>query len=178
MSPTENTIGLVPDDTKEIVTYYSSCNGTNPLQEPLLLAFSYNQQMKDTLDTLTNPSSTFCPNDPELQACYSDVEDIYATLYDISVSASCAPIQEQSSDASDDGVCNYFFNAVLYLWVSQYIGMICIFVLLCGAVSIIRVFKYIEDLPTEDDNTTTAEPSAPEFSSVGLSLLTQEPSHQ
>jgi hypothetical protein len=172
MSPTENTIGLVPDDTKEIVTYYSSCNGTNPLQEPLILALNYTYLMNSTINVLTSSTGS-CPGDPNLMACYADTRAIVDSLTAISVSAQCPPVKEQWDDAVNNGACDHVFNGSLWMWSSMFVsGTFLFFLLIVGSI----IYKFFDELWYDDEETSAfnlgidSAAAAPDDESLGIDM--------
>ena len=172
MSATDNTIGLVPDDTKEIVTYYSSCNGTNPLQEPLILALNYTYLMNSTINDLTSPTGV-CPDDPDLMACYADTRAIVNSLSTISASAECPPVKEQWDDAVNNGACDHVFNGSVWIWSSMYVtGTFLFCLLIVGSI----IYKFFDELWYDDEETSAfnlgldSAAAGPDEGSLGINM--------
>jgi hypothetical protein len=120
MSPTDNAVNMVPADAREVIQYYATCEGTNPIEEPLLVTYNYTNLLNDTITQLTGPGGA-CPGDPYILSCYEDVDTIFASLNVVEDTAACPPLKEQWDSIVDDATCDSVFYGVLHLWSGQYV---------------------------------------------------------
>ena len=150
MDPSDNAIQVAPEDTQEIITYYSTCVGTNPIEEPLIEAYNYTKLLNTTIYELSNPNSAYCPGDPYLLSCYDNLDSIFASLDTVSNVARCEPIKDEWDDVLNDATCDSMFYGLLDLWAGQYwtISML-ILLMISGAIT----YKYF-DVWFDDEDTS------------------------
>ena len=160
MSPTDNAIQVAPEDTQEVITYYATCKGTNPIAEPLASVYNYTLAFNATISALTAPGSV-CAEDSYLVACYSDVNSIIQSLTVISEEAQCAPIKEQWDDVVNEATCESMFHGILELWAGQYWTASTLFCLVISASIVYSHFDtWFEDEDTSPFNTGNVPSSA------------------
>lgn len=160
MAPTENAIQVAPADTQEVISYYATCQGTNPIAEPLAAVYNYTLVFNATINALTAPDSV-CPGDPYLLACHSDVNSIIQSLTVIAEEAKCDPIKEQWDDVVNEATCDSMFYGILDLWAGQYWTASTLFCLVISASIVYSHFdSWFQDEDTSPFNTGNAPSSA------------------
>jgi hypothetical protein len=128
MNPTDNTIQIIPTNTQEFASFYFTCVGLNPIEEPLEIAYNYTNGLNQSIYLLTNPGGP-CPGDTDILSLTEEVNNMYSSLDIISVTADCPPIKAQWNDVSD-ATCESIFDGALYLWSGQYVTAAAFFVLI------------------------------------------------
>jgi hypothetical protein len=139
MEPTSNALGLCEPDYRPVATYYSSCNGTNPLTEPLETALISIQVIDFSISELSKPSGA-CPLNPYLLHCATMVDYVQGNLTLVAESALCPPVRDEWNNFFHDAVCHDGFQAVFVTWVADYVTIISLYLtLLVGCLS----YQYI-----------------------------------
>lgn len=152
MSPTSNAISVAPIDTQEIITYYSNCQGTNPLEVPLMEAYNYTKLLNSTIHELVN--SDACKDDQDLIACYSDINSIFSSLEVVTAAAQCPPVKEQWDNVVNEATCDSMFYGLLELWAGQYwTALMLFFLLISGTICYSYFDVWFEDEDTSPFNT-------------------------
>ncbi len=88
--PTDNALMFTPPDVYDTASYYATCNGTNPVTQPLKQALLAIAIMNASIYDATQPGGA-CPNNQYLISCYSDINNIYYNLTEIATLAYCPP---------------------------------------------------------------------------------------
>lgn len=132
MDPTNNAIMISPEDTQEMISFYATCVGTNPLLESLESAYNYTVLLNGTIYELSEPDG-LCPNDSYLLASLEDIDAIVASYKVIASEAECPPIKEQWDNVIDDATCDSMFHGVLDLWAGEYWTATALFLLIIAA---------------------------------------------
>jgi hypothetical protein len=125
IDPTNNLLQTISSgETYDMVSYYSTCNGTNPIVEPLTLAYTYAQD----LDTAYTSLLQACPNDPNIIAAQDEVPKINDYLNGIKNVAACPPLQHEINNVLHSGLCYNTFVGFFIIWLSQFWTAIALFV--------------------------------------------------
>lgn len=138
MSPTQYAINLIPTgDTQDIVAYYTTCSGSDPL-EPYL------SQAVDSLNELNNSVSSLltyqCPGDSQLLYIQGNLTLANTTLAAVDVLTTCEPYVEESNDFLHNALCFQLFTGSYILWVCQFVISGGVFVLLVLSTFIYQYF--------------------------------------
>lgn len=119
MNPTPNALGLCEPDYRPIATYYSSCNGTNPLTEPVETAFVSIEVIELAVLNLTKPGGK-CEYNPYLLHCTKMVDYAHGNLTVLLVSAQCPPVKEDWDEFFRQAVCREGYYALFVAWIADY----------------------------------------------------------
>jgi hypothetical protein len=139
MEPTPNALGLCEPEYRPVATYYSSCNGTNPLTEPLEAAFVSIEVIDFTVSELSKPGGA-CPLNPYLLHCSSTVDYVQGNLTLLVESAICPPVKDDWDKFFHEAVCHDGFQALFVTWMADYATVISLYLmLLVGCLS----YQYI-----------------------------------
>jgi hypothetical protein len=153
MSPTTNAVNLSPSDTQDVIQFYATCEGTNPIEEPLLVTYNYTKRLNSTISQVTGPDGD-CPGDPYLIACYEDIDAIFDSLGVVEDTAECPPLKEQFDDIVNEATCDSMFYGILNLWAGQYWTASMLFCLLfSGSVCYTYFDIWFDDEDTSPFNT-------------------------
>lgn len=127
MSPTSNTLQVMDPTTStfDSISFYLTCNGTNPVTEPLTAAYSAIDSLAAQLDSL----ELACPGNPYITDMANEVLSIQGTLDSITNATACEPIQAQADNVLQSGLCYNSFIGVFIIWVSQYVTAATLFLL-------------------------------------------------
>jgi len=102
------------------VSYYSTCLGTNPLQQPLNISYNAIVSLENIVETVYLPSSGCQSSSSSLTASLYEMDDILATFTDINQELGCAAINSQINDALQNGMCEDVIKGYSFIWFSQY----------------------------------------------------------
>ena len=128
MSPTNNTLPLIPPGTQEdVISYYITCIGENPYGTYLEGAYNATYDLNRTLNVLLD---TTCPNNQDLLNIQNNLTDVVYNLDNITLSSACPPFQQQADIVLNTAICDDFFKGTFLIWVSQYVVSGSIFILL------------------------------------------------
>jgi len=126
MDPTDNALGLVETAYFNMTKYYATCEGTNPIAEPLGEALVSLEVINVTVTSLSSEGAP-CENNPYLAACSQSIGYAVGNLTELSSSAQCLPVQEQWEDLFDDAICTEGFHGTYYIWVAQLCTLVVLF---------------------------------------------------
>jgi Tweety len=121
MNPTNNLLTAAPAGTTyDIVSYYSTCVGTDPLTGSLSGA----QDAINTLYSSITDLYLVCPaaTNPNLVYAQNNLTYISQTLYDIGNTTACPPLQYQVDQVLETGFCNNGFTGFYIFWAGAYVA--------------------------------------------------------
>lgn len=135
--PTDNLVNLVPTgDDRALMSYYATCEGTNPLDSYISNAYSALDAINAELMSLTNPTTGACPDNPELVQAQDDVVAAYRSMDAIYVTEECPPVKSHIDSILHNAVCFNLFGGFYTIWVSQFTSSAALF-FLCVVASVI-----------------------------------------
>eukprot|EP00981_Chlorochromonas_danica_P010259 scaffold3058_cov165-Ochromonas_danica.AAC.50 len=164
MSPVLYVQNLVPRSIFDVTAYYTTCEGSNPLDSSLddLQTFSTNFQIG--LDAV----NTACPDNSYVEACFPIMDEINVVLNTAVGQSACPPTQSEINDVLETGICEQGFRGIYSIWLGQYLTAS---FLLVSTILATLLYQYFgchwddaEELPHNQNNVlfTQAEvPSAP-----------------
>lgn len=117
MEPTDNLLMIAPDTVYNVTAYYTTCTGTNPLEEPLQSAAGLTAQAKLAVQAIL---ASTCPNDAYLLDSLVVIDNIDNTFVHISSLISCPPNQDEVLSVLNDGLCGDVFKGVYTIWLGQF----------------------------------------------------------
>ena len=129
MAPTDNAISISPNDVRDISTYYGTCNGTNPLYDPISSAFVAVNSLSVTVNTLTEPGGN-CEGNEYLLSTYPYITNMYNNISFIEDSTDCPPLQHQWANIFNDGFCDHTIIALYVLFVTVCSVMVTLYALM------------------------------------------------
>lgn len=139
MDPTPNAIGLTEEAHRDIATYYSSCNGTNPISEPIESAFVSVELIDLTVTELSRTGGK-CAGNPYLIHCSEVVKYANGNLTALLESAICPPVKNDWEDFFHDAVCHDGYQGLFDAWIADYATVFTLYItLLVGCCS----YQYI-----------------------------------
>ena len=139
MDPTPNALGLCEPEYRPVATYYSSCDGTNPLMEPLEEAL-VSIEVVDLAMTELSKSDGACPMNPYLIHGTQMVDYAHGNLTLLVESALCPPVKDDWEKFFHKAVCHDGFQALFVTWMADYVTIISLYLmLLVGCLS----YQYI-----------------------------------
>ena len=127
MSPTSNILLTMNPSSSyySTVSYYTSCDGSNPLTQYLNTAQATITGLLSTVQNSYLNSSACSSVKSALTASVSEMDAILSTINGVYPVTTCAPIQDQVAQGLQDGLCSSFFKGVYVFWLSQYCVGIC-----------------------------------------------------
>ena len=146
-APTDNLISITPDSVVEEATYYGTCNGTNPIEDPVTDAYDAVEALELAINTLT-ASGGDCEGNTYLLACLPIIEDMYVELDDIEQDMSCDPLQKLWGDIVNDATCHNVYTGLFILTLSVILVVILYFSLLIFSS---LIYQYFGELWSTDD---------------------------
>lgn len=142
MDPTGNILAaLSNDNVKSVVGYYTSCEGSSPIDEPLTQAMDSIVLVNSSLTYLSGPDSA-CYGDANVMGMQTNVVTIHSALVDITVHTACSTIQSHLAAVIEDGMCSYSYFGVFLIWIGQFATLFFLF-LLTFVVSVL--YQYFGD---------------------------------
>lgn len=118
MDPTNNLLQIAPNDVQEVASYYATCTGTNPLDDPLNSATDLVNDGKAATQAVLDSS---CPGDQYLQDALVQLDSVQATINNITATMACPPLQRQVQVLLNDGLCGDFFKGMYVIWLTMYV---------------------------------------------------------
>jgi Tweety len=121
MSPYDNLQVSISGDstsTSEMVSYYSTCEGTNPLYTPVSSAQSLAGEMASFINDLLDSS---CVNNSYLIQAQGNITAIQSCLNNIEQSYACPPIELEFNQILTNGLCEDGFTGLYILWLWIYV---------------------------------------------------------
>eukprot|EP01036_Dinobryon_divergens_P027971 gene27971-36840_t len=144
-------------DYYNTVSYYTTCAGSNPLDQYLNSAQSTIESLLTTVQTSYLNNAACSSVQSYFSASISEMNAILAIISQAESAASCSPIQDQVSQGLQDGLCSSFFEGVYVLWLSQYGAATCFFLIIIVSSIVYQYFG------APAIGNAAAEPSAPEL---------------
>jgi hypothetical protein len=139
ISPTEYAINLLPPgDTQDIVSYYSTCSGTDPMQEYISGANSALQTMNQTVTALLETAQ--CQGNQDLIYVQGNLTLSQEYLNQIDYLSECQAYYDQTNDLLHNAVCFQLFTGFYIVWVCQYVISLGVFLLLVVSCIIYQYF--------------------------------------
>eukprot|EP01036_Dinobryon_divergens_P033219 gene33219-42956_t len=167
--------------TQRLVKYYSSCKGSNPMEQYVSASATLVSSLKTTL-------STYCLyGDPSLNSVIATAEQIQYKLGNMSSQVNrlrsniaCSGVQRDLLGVINSGLCGDFYSGIFIVWGGQ---LIISFVLFWLVVVVTIVWQYYSSdgdekvYPHEDEHENDAaskieeDPEAAESDSNGREIL-------
>lgn len=97
-------------DAQDILNYYLTCEGTNPLQPAINNATYYASYINQTLYSLASGPTAPCPGDPYITATYPYISDINSYVAEIVTLTNCSTIYNIWNSAVNEGLCTDLFT--------------------------------------------------------------------
>lgn len=120
MSPYDNMLSSISSDsTSELVSYYSSCEGANPLYTSVSSAQSSVGGMYSYIDDLLSSS---CMNNSYLVQAQNNITAIQSSLSSIELAYACSPIEYEFNQILTNGLCEEGFTGLYIIWIWIYIS--------------------------------------------------------
>mmetsp|Transcript_128658 Transcript_128658/g.251980 ORF Transcript_128658/g.251980 Transcript_128658/m.251980 type:complete len:490 (-) Transcript_128658:340-1809(-) len=132
MEPTENLLMIAPDSIYNVTSYYLTCNGENPVDDPLSSA----EELVDNAQTAIQVIlSTTCPGDQYLIHALNETYTIQSVFNNITALTSCPPTKDEAQQLLNDGLCDDFFKGIYTIWLGMFVCGACL--LLCAIIAAI-----------------------------------------
>jgi len=117
MAPTSNALKMTPSGAaRDIMTYYSSCIGSNPISHYQYGTYNLSSSVNLTVSAYLN---TVCPQDKHLTSIRAAAQDACEGLLNMNPSLSCPPLREHILKTSETGLCSEFFTGTYNLFVTH-----------------------------------------------------------
>jgi hypothetical protein len=110
--------------TYGIIGYYSTCSGTNPADEGILLLGN----IVNELDTRTQRGTAQCPNTESVQNMAAQVTIMQGQVALIERDTECDPVHAELSGALEEGACVGMFRGVYTFWVGHNVTVTLLFI--------------------------------------------------
>jgi hypothetical protein len=129
MSPTPHAVALCEESYRDLAAYYSSCNGTNPIAEPIETAIVSIEKLDLTVSTLSAPNGK-CPQNPYLVHSASIITYAHGNLTLLLSSSLCLPIQNDWNALFYDAVCDEGYRGIVEAWIANYATLFMVYITL------------------------------------------------
>lgn len=140
-----------------VTTYYLSCpgggenSGSSKMSQSLYEAKAITTLLNKTLYSYRYSVGSSCISDSNILTMKKTTSSIFQSISSIQLSLHCSSIQALWKDLSDNALCNDLLTALVYMWISQIIAFILVFIaILLGSIT----FHYFDRL----DLTLDSEP--------------------
>jgi hypothetical protein len=127
MDPSQNALKLVHSKNTELVSYYASCFGTNPLF-PSLHDITVSSLLLNR--SITSLIDNECSGNPYLIKALDALQYVGSNISSIKDDVMCEPIQEDYDNVFHDGICYYSFEGIFYIWLSLFSSCFMLFLVL------------------------------------------------
>ena len=139
MRPTDNAVLVCPRNVEEIAYFYGTCNGTNPLYEPLSSAVDATTALGVTVTVLTQPNGS-CPGNEYLLATYPSIANMLSNISYIEEATQCPPLQEEWANIFNEAFCDKTFIAIYTLFTTLSALLVALFALMITSSLISQYF--------------------------------------
>ena len=106
------------------------------------------------MSQLTTGSTAPCPNNPYIESCSNNVNNIINDISYISDETNCQDVYNFWNQAVNVGLCNNLFTGLYALWITQFVTSGCLFFVMCFA-SVL--YQYYGEYWTTNNNTITTD---------------------
>lgn len=124
MNPVLNTQKLVPNDILETTVYYTSCEGSNPVQSSLDDIHNFVVEFQSGLKGLY----TACPNNPYIKDCFPILRAIDNVVTVALGQSTCPPIQNQFNEVFETSICKHGLEGIYAVWLGLFVSVSCLFI--------------------------------------------------
>jgi len=157
ISPTEFAIGLLPQgNTQDIVSYYSTCTGTDPTAEYVAAATGAIRAMNETTVALLGNQ---CQGNTDLELVLGNLTVSQSLIDEVVALGQCEPSYNQVNDLLHNAVCFQLFTGFYIMWVCQYVISLGVFCLLVVSCIIYQYFGTYWGLKQEDVDKMIGNPA-------------------
>jgi hypothetical protein len=136
MNPLTYVPTLVPSDVYNVTAYYTTCQGTNPIDSTVTTAVQYTNEYTLAVQTVL---ATSCPGDVYLENALHVLNEVSYTLTNITSELVCPPTQQQISNLFETGICTKIFRGFFLIWIGQYLSTA---FLLCTTLVIAFIYQF------------------------------------
>jgi hypothetical protein len=147
MNPVSSCGAIVGQDTEtyNILSFYSTCTGTGgPFNPYVDNIFTLNGYLNETMNSLEGSVSQQC-----FDGVKGAINQINFYTKGVYQDIQCPEIYNDWSTFMYSGVCDYFFNGIVNVWVVQLLEVVILFVILCiGSVTQTAFVGFEEDRAT------------------------------
>jgi len=155
MSPTSSILTQLADSNfYNLAEYYSTCEGTNPIDSELSEHLSDISGFNSTLQYITAPEAA-CEGNSYISSMIDELQVIYTSLNSVSDLAECAPINYHWNEVFNTGICDKAYTGLFVVWMSQ-ITTLVLLMLLTLTVSILYQYFGVYWTLTRDDILATS----------------------
>lgn len=142
-SPTENVLSIVPGgQTKSILSYYSSCVGTNPLSSYTTNSSYYITMLNSSINALAFGPNATCPKNQYLMETTFYLNDLSLQISNLNSEIACPVAARLWATTLNQSICTHLFTGFYVMWISQFITSAGLFLTMClGSV----VYQYFGD---------------------------------
>ena len=163
LNPLQNIVNILSSEDGELrslAVYYTSCEGSNPIQNILSSSFRDIVTLNSSLESVSAPGAP-CDGNDYILSMQGDLGDIYSALYTIHLQADCPAISSHWQTVFYDGVCNHAYRGLIIVWISQgvTIGLLFMLTFLVGV--LYQYFGHYWNLSKEDILATSLEEGDP-----------------
>jgi hypothetical protein len=117
VSPFNNLLHIVESDIETMTSYYSSCQGTNPIAAPLTSASTTAAYLQTSIASLLESS---CADNSYLVEAEGITVVMESLLLEVAAEASCPPIKADISAILVDGLCDDSLTGFFVSWLWLY----------------------------------------------------------
>jgi hypothetical protein len=158
LDPAGNVARIFPKgDARDIVVYYTTCEGTNPLNKKVFNTTVYTAQLNAEYDKLT---TLVCPTDDQLKSVKPYLDDLTQDTVNLIGLTDCTTIYDVWNHGVNQGLCTYLFNGLFTLWIGQYVLSGSLFLAMCFGVVLYGYYGHLWKVTDNDEN--SYDPNHPE----------------
>lgn len=188
VSPVASLNRILPaGSVQNITAYYTSCQGSNQLAKYTNDAKTSAITLNTTLMQLATTPNSPCTGDPYIRSMQRTSVKVFGSLSDVQGSLSCATINPLWTAMVDNAVCTDLLGGLSYVWISQIVTSLLLFIILIVASVTYNFFDrfdmvvpdleaiatspklgQVESQPAHRSVSDSAQPSAPSATQVQL----------
>lgn len=149
MDPSYNAVKSLPtkNDLRSLGVYYTTCNGTNPLQNDINEGWEDIHKLNNSVNALLNST---CYNNNDLLQMRTTINSIADSFTTVEQDLSCPPLQTLWFSFVNDGLCDDTYTGIFYVWGSQIFTSFFLFFLCLTAVVVYQYYGGVRVVPGED----------------------------
>jgi hypothetical protein len=108
------------DALYDVLSYYTTCKGTNPLAVYLNQSEAAIVDLKNVVETYYLPSPLCEGSYAALNASIAAMNSVEGIYSDIFGEIVCVPLYNQLTSVLETGLCTQVFNGFFAIWISEY----------------------------------------------------------
>jgi hypothetical protein len=152
IDPAKNIASFLPaGDTRSLMLYYTTCQGTSPLHQQVSNATSYINNLRSSYEFIRN-YTYLCPAGSNLSSIEPYIQAISKNAIELISLTDCTTIYDVWNHGVNQGLCTYLFNGLFTFWIGQYVLSGSLFLAMCFGVVLYDYYGHLWKVTDNDEN--------------------------